>query len=266
MGNNNNSIDTRQTVVRSIEIIELLAKERCLGVTQIANEMTLAKSTVHAYLKTLVSCGYVVREDEKYCLAFRISLLGESVKDQSRLFTAGRDELKKLADQTGLYTHLSVKEHHKNINICQIKGGEISRYKYQNNKLRRPEPLHFTATGKAILASLPEEEAALILDQHNLTRQTPNTITDIKKIEKELEKIQKQGYSQNDEEEVIGFRAVGAPVRDRADGSLGAVSVSGPKSLIGETRFNEELPKKITRVANMIQLELNMDESSLDRL
>lgn len=265
MGNDNKKIDTRQTVVRSIEIIELLARERCLGVTQIANEMDLAKSTVHAYLKTLVSCGYVVREDEKYCLAFRVSLLGESVKDQSRLFTAGRDELKELADQTGLYTHLSVEEHHMNINICQIKGDKISRYKYQNNKVRRPEPLHFTATGKAILASLPEEEVALVLDQHELTRQTPNTITDINGIKKELEQIRKQGYSQNDEEEVIGFRAVGAPVCDRTDGSLGAVSVSGPKSLIGETRFNEELPKKITRVANLIELELNMDEGSPDR-
>jgi len=254
------SDDTRQTVVRSLQIIELLSKRRCLGVTELAQEMSLAKSTVHAYLKTLVSCGYVVRESGKYCLAFRISLLGESVKNQSRLFTAARDKIKKLASQTGLYTHLSVEEHHKNINICQVKGDQISRYKYQNNKVRHPEPLHYTATGKAILASLPDKERTTILTEQELTQQTPNTITDKNELYEELELIQERGYSQNDEEEVVGFRAVGAPVRDVTDGSIGAISVSGPKSLIGKTEFDQELPEQITRVANLIELELNMTE------
>lgn len=253
-----NGSGTRQTVSRSFEVIELLEREECLGITEIAEEVGLAKSTVHAYLKTLEQCGYVVQEETKYRLAYRVSLLGESVRKQSRLFVIGRDEIDNLADETGLYAHLSVEEEGKGINLYQSKGGAVDRYDYQSKKVQKPDHLHVTATGKAILASLSPETADSILDAHGLPRRTPQTITDKETMLDELATIRDRGYAYNDEEEIKGFRAVGVSVCSPSGEVLGAISVSGPKSMLESNRFRDTIPEVVTRTSNLIEVTLNM--------
>lgn len=66
-----------------------------------------------------------------------------------------------------------------------------------------------------------------------------------------------RGYAFNDEEEITGLRAVGAPVHASQGDVIGGISVSGPLSRIQEDRFREELPELVVEAANVI--ELNID-------
>ncbi|MFW5905906.1 MAG: IclR family transcriptional regulator, partial [archaeon] len=249
---------TRKSVSRSIEIIDTLVRRGSLGVTELAETLDLSKSTVHAYLKTLEQHGFVVRDREKYRLALKLSLLGESVRNQSRLFQVAREEIDALADETGLYAHLSAEENGRGINLYQVKGEEVERYDYQNRKVQQPEPLHMTATGKAILASLSRPTVESILDRHGLAPRTPHTITDRSTLFEELSTIADRGHAYNDEEEIDGFRAVGASISRPSGEVLGAVSVSGPKSILNGDRFRGASAEAVTRTANLIEVTLNM--------
>ncbi|MFD1572363.1 IclR family transcriptional regulator [Halorubrum laminariae] len=252
---------TRTSVSRSIEIIDTLARRGSLGVTELAETLDLSKSTVHAYLKTLKQSGYVVRDGEKYALAYKLSLRGESVRNQSQLFQIARDEIDDLAAETGLYAHLTVMENGRGINLYQAKGDSVGRYDYQTEKIQQPEPLHVTATGKAILAALSRESVESILDRHDLVQRTPHTITDRDALFAELSTIDERGYAFNDEEEIEGFRAVGASIRGRNDEVLGALSVSGPTSILHGDHFREESPEAVTRTANLIEVTINMSNT-----
>ena len=100
-----------------------------------------------------------------------------------------------------------------------------------------------------------------IVDEYGLEEMTDNTITDRDALFDELDATRERGYSLNDQEEVEGVRAVGAPVRDRTGRVLGAVSVSGPVSRMQEERFREDLPEKVKNTTNVIEANINMTES-----
>ena len=252
---------TRTSVSRALEIIDALARRESLGVTELAEVLDLSKSTVHAYLKTLEQSGYVVRDGEKYALGYKLSLLGESVRNQSRLYQIARDEIDDLAAQTELYAHLTVAEDGRGVNLYQAKGDDVGRYDYQTEKVQHPEPLHVTAAGKAILAALSRERVESILDRHGLPRRTPHTVTDRDALIEELSTIDERGYAYNDEEEIEGFRAVGASICGQDGEVLGALSVSGPKSILHGDCFREESTDAVTRTADLIEVTITMSNT-----
>jgi DNA-binding IclR family transcriptional regulator len=98
-------------------------------------------------------------------------------------------------------------------------------------------PLHCTALGKAILAFLPSEERAALLDQMLFTACTPSTITDRVTFEEHLELVRAQGYAIGNMEMEEGIRGVGAPVFDHTGHVIAAISTSGPAYRLPLTRL-----------------------------
>lgn len=258
---NNYDQGTLQTVSRAIKVVDILARSDSAGVTEVADELELSKSTVHTYLKTLERSGYVVRNGNEYALAYKLWLLGESIRNRSYLYQVTRQEVDQLAAETGHYAHLTVAENGKGVNLYQAKGDDSASYDYQTRKMQHMEPLHLTATGKAILASLSRPTVESILDRHGLPQRTPHTITDREELFAELDAIADRGYAYNDEEEVEGFRAVGAPIVGPNEEVFGAVSASGPRSVLKGDRFDNKFPDMVTRTANLVQVNINMSSN-----
>lgn len=249
---------TLKTVSRAIEIVDVLAQSGSIGVTELARQLGLSKSTVHTYLKTLEVEGFVTRDGDEYQIAYELMLLGESVRNQHVLYRTGRSEIDELAAKVGQYAHLTIEENGRCVNLYQARSDTAVSHDYQSAKLFQRDYLHVTAAGKAILAYLSRKKVTSILDQHGLPQHTPQTITDRKTLYEELDTIRERGYAFNDEEEVNGFRAVGAPVL-RPDGEvLGSLSVSGPTSVLDDDRFYEEIPDAVTHAANVIEVSMNM--------
>lgn len=261
MANENLSTSrTLKTVKTASEIIDELVEMDGVGVTELADSLELSKSTVHAYLKTLQQQGLVIKEDGKYLLSHQFILLGEYVRSDSLLYQAGRTEATDLAEDIGHYAHLVVEENGRGISIYQAKGQKAADYGYQAVKLQQPDPLHVTASGKAILAHLSHGQIQKIIGQHGLEKRTKNTITDPTTLLERVELICERGFAYNDEEEVEGFRAVAAPIR-MADGTvLGSISVSGPTSYLDDTTFRETLPEQVMNTAKIIEVNINMME------
>ena len=97
-------------------------------------------------------------------------------------------------------------------------------------------PLHCSAMGKAILAFLPAEETAVLL-QNGISVYTPHTVTDPDELQKQLDETVQSGYAIENGERIIGMRGVAAPIFDRFGRAEYAIGVTGMFRRISDEAF-----------------------------
>lgn len=253
---------TLKTVTMASRVLDAVREYNGIGVSELADHLETSKSTAYIHLKTLEENGFLVQRDDTYRFAFKFTVLGEYARNQSPLFRYGKSEVDKLAEETDQYTHIVTEENGYGINLYQVKGDYSIDGEYQSEKNQRRDHLHYTASGKAILAHLPRQRVEEIINQRGLPTRTKNTITDRETLLDELEQIHERGYAYNDEEEIEGFRAIGVPIQDSSDCVLGALSISGPTSFMQNDRFQTRLPERIAQSANVIEVNINMNTQS----
>ena len=252
---------TLQTVHRATEIIGLLSEMDGAGVSTVAEHLDISVSSAHSHLATLYEADYLIKQGGQYHLSFQFLLLGEYVRKNNVLFRFGRSEADSLATSTGHYVHLFTNEKGRGINIYEARGEQAEEYDYQSLKLQRAEPLHISASGKVILAALGEDEVLNIIQQNGLESYTDNTITDEAELFTELEQIREQGYAVNNEEEIVGYCAVAAPVQTESDTVVGSISVAGPVRFFDTQESIEGIAEEVITAANKIQVKINMSNS-----
>jgi IclR family acetate operon transcriptional repressor len=93
--------------------------------------------------------------------------------------------------------------------------------------LGKSDAPHATASGKAMLAWLPEDDMRRVLS-NGLSRFTPKTITEWPALIEALGHVRRNGYAMDDEEYQPGVICVGAPIRDHNGAVVGAISASTP--------------------------------------
>ena len=252
---------TLKTVERDFEVISALQDLQGAGVTEIADHLGMSKSAVYNHLATLRKLRFVVKEGDTYRLGLRFLLLGEFVRNQNELFRHARDEIDALARETGEYAHLSTEQHGLSVNLYKAKGDRAVGTDYQTRRLQKPDYLHFSATGKAILAHLPRDRVEEIIENHGLERNTEHTVTDPEELFAALERIRERGYSTNEEEQVKGIYAIGAPILDDSGWALGSLSVSGPVNRFQDEDYHDRIVGLVTETANVIEVNVTTDEA-----
>ncbi|WP_101295839.1 IclR family transcriptional regulator [Halegenticoccus soli] len=248
---------TVKSAETTLEIIETLRRLDGAGVSEIAEHVNRSVGTVHTYLATLRQRGYVVQEGNSYRLSFHFVALGEHVRNRSDLYRAGKEEIDRLATETGECAHLIVEQNGYEVSLYEAFGEHAVGMKfYVQNREAPREHLQCTASGKVILAHLPDRRIREIIDRLDFVPRTPNTITDEETLLETLERVRERGFALNDEEEIQGMRAVAAPITDRDNTLLGAVSLSAPVRRIREDVFRKEIPERVVQAANVIEVNL----------
>ena len=248
-----NTANTIGALGTSLQILEALKERGSAGVTELANELKLPKSTVYSHLRTLREHEYVVREGEEYCISLKFLSLGEHTRDRMPIFEVARPEVEGLAEQTGELANLLVEEHGQGVYLFRSKGEQaVSLDTHAGMRVK----LHCTSLGKAILAYLPEERVDEIIDRWGLPAQTATTITTREELEEELTAIRERGYAHDKGERLSGLRCVAAPIKNSDGHAIGAVSVAGPTSRMKGERFESEIPELVMSAANVIELNL----------
>ena len=246
---------TLTTVERTCRLLDTLKELEGAGVSELADHLGMSKGGVYNHLATLHEHQFVVRTDEGYELGAKLFNVGQFVKHRSRLYNVAKSEVEKLAEETGECAHLMVEQFGRGIYYHKAIGGEGIAQEYHIELLEEPDHLHWSSSGKALLAELPEERVREIAAEHGLPRMTDHTITDVDELLGELAEVREQGYAQNDEEQIRGARAVGSAVTHR-DEVLGSISVSGPTSRIDDEKFHETYPRLVTQLTNVIEVTL----------
>jgi DNA-binding IclR family transcriptional regulator len=128
---------------------------------------------------------------------------------------------------------------------------EAQRSLTMGSKLGGRNPVYCTALGKAILAHSPAIEVEQILAACRMEARTRNTFTSALALKRELERIRDRGYAIDDEEIEDGIRCVSAPILNRTNRAVAAISVSGPSSRITPNRF-ELIGKTVLKAAREV--------------
>lgn len=215
-----------QSVDRAVTVMEILAREGWAGVTEIARELDIHKSTVFRLLATLERRGVVEQhsETQKYRLGFAMVRFAGAVRSSLDLVRAARPVCDRLSRRTDETVTVAVLEDHDVVNIHQV---NLSNSRVTVDWLGSYTPLHCTSSGKVFLAhASPELLEALLTTK--LTAYTPATVTDRQVLVDQLDEVRARGYATTREELEEGLNAVAAPVRGPDGSVVATVSVSGP--------------------------------------
>jgi DNA-binding IclR family transcriptional regulator len=246
------------SVQRAMAIFELLASsKRGLTLSQIARSAGMARSSVFYILHTLEECGYVSRNGQRrrytftnklFDLANR-SVIGLDIRERAAPF------LRALVQQTGLTVHLAVVSQTSELIL-------IDKTEPQGNEqlptwIGKRLPLHCSATGKALMAYMPEEQLLNHIRQ-GFVRYNENTIVSATKLREELARVRVTGFALDDEEETLGLRCIGSPIFDGNDQPLAAISVAGKTAHINENTM-ERLIRLVKNSAEAISASVRAE-------
>jgi IclR family transcriptional regulator, acetate operon repressor len=229
--------ETRSTSVnsvhRAISILQVLARLGSAGVTEIATELSVHKSTVFRLLATLESRGLVEQTSVRgsYQIAFGIAQLAAGATQKQDLSVTGRQTCQELAAAVGDTVNIAVPDRSAVVSVEQVLGSAaVSAVNWVGQRA----PIHATSSGKVFLAWMDDAERAAVL-KGRLKSYTEHTITDRRVLEKQLAEVRAHGYSFTSEEHEIGLAAVAAPIRGLDGEIIAAVTVSGPTFRINES-------------------------------
>lgn len=247
------TVDASRTL---LEVIEALRVLNGAGVTELADHLDMAKSTIHGHLATLEEMEFVTKVNGEYTIGFKFLRLGEHARMRRESYRMAKDIVEELATETNERSQFIIEEYGKGVFVHRQVGQNAV---HTNTRLGKRIYLHSTGAGKAILAHLPEERIEAIIDTIGLPERTENTITDRDELYDELARIRECGYAYNKEEGMAGLRTIGVPVSDPNGGVLGAFSVSGPSHRIRGDRLHDEIPNMLLGKANEFELKIQFE-------
>lgn len=229
-----------QSVDRALQVLELLASWGPCGVSELAAEIGVHKSTAFRLLGALETRDLVEQTAErgKYRLAFGLVRLARRVNVQLELPEQARVLTESMANRLGESINVAVLREHFAVNVVQSRGQASV---VSQNWIGQLTPLHATSSGKVLLAHLDAAERSRLIGL-GLERFTPDTHINPATLEDELATVVSTGYATTYGELEVGLNAVAVPVRGEDGTVLAALSASGPSYRVSSDRINEILP------------------------
>lgn len=247
-------IPRTQSLGRAIQLLRTIA-ERPSGTSasELARTTGLPRSTVTRSLRTLSDFGFVEEGAGGWVLGRELVRLARSSDPHRHLVESAYPAVERLRDATGESASLAVPRPPAGMEIVLQLDPE--RHVGVANWVGIDVPLHASSAGKIVLAELEPEVLVARFGRGALPAFTERTITDVRVLAAELERIRKQGWAEIDGELEEGLAAISAPVR-AADGSLAAVvGASGPTFRLSRGRRREIL-SAVTVAATEIEVHL----------
>jgi DNA-binding IclR family transcriptional regulator len=233
-----------QVLARAADILRTL-KTNTGGLTQaeIAGKLGLARSTVHRLLNALADENLVqtVAASNRYRLGSEILHMAEAAR--TAVLGEIHPFLSALSQEVEETVDLSVLDRAQVTFVDQVVAAQRLR---AVSVVGASFPLHCTANGKAMLASLPQVEARRLLEAR-LEQFTPHTVTDLDTLWQDLAAIGPHGIAYDREEHSLGICAVGMTVRETP---LGVAAISVP---IPAQRFEAKREIVITALARTVR-------------
>ncbi len=225
-----------QSVDRALTILAILARHGEAGVTDIAAELGVHKSTAFRLVATLESHGMVEQNEDrgKYRLGVGVLRLAGATTARLDVVQEARPICRKLAADSGETVNIAVLSDRSALYLDQVAGRSALQ---SHNWVGQHIPLHATSNGKVLLSGLSGDEVDLRLPR--LPSYTEETVTSRAKLRRQLAEVRSVGYAVAVDELEVGLTAIAAPVHNAQGDVIASLSVSGPTFRMGEGRVKE---------------------------
>ena len=253
-----------QSVDRALTLLETIAE---LGgettLSKLATRTGLNISTCHHLLATLVQRGFVTKGLGRrgYALGARILYLSH-VCLQVDLPRRAQSAIDRINQATGETVQLAALQGDELVNVLKRESRHAVRV--DAGTMGTAAAAHATATGKAILAWLPEDEIRRIVSVHGMTKYTPSTITDFPTLMEALRLVRRNGVAFDREEFRPGVVCIGAAIRDQSGAVVGAISASTPTMRASEEHL-DQIRDEIVAATRALSAELGAPPSGSER-
>jgi len=240
---------TPGTLKKALRILEFVAsnKHACM-LSEISSALDIPKPTAYRLINGLISNGYLLQDkDKRFFLGYKLLILGGAVRENSVIRKTALPFLSKLQRLTNETVHLTVPDGSYGVYLEKLESSNAIRlWTTVGAKL----PLSVGASMRAILAFLPEKRREKIIAGHN-TKLTASTL-DKKQLKKVIEQTRKNGYAISFGEADADAAAIAAPILNKNNIAIAAVSVAGPASRFSEEKIEKWIPE-VKRCAKNIE-------------
>jgi DNA-binding IclR family transcriptional regulator len=217
-----------RSVSVALAVLEAVAEHQPVGVSDLSRTMDLPKSTTQRMLLTLGDLGWIRAGEEeptRWSLTAKAMAIGSHHRGVEEIQRVADPVMRGLCAETGETVHLSLPEDRRVVLVHKVEGDNPVR---THTAVGNGAPMHTASAGKAMLAAMPEARSFALLTAAPLEALTPQTETDLAAVQRELERIRRQGYAVT-----VGTRhpevsAVGAAVLDASGLPVAGISLSLP--------------------------------------
>ncbi|ACI94603.1 transcriptional regulator, IclR family [Afipia carboxidovorans OM5] len=251
--------DLAPALTRGLGILTFIARTgRSVTLTEIADELGIAKSSAHGLLATLVNGGFLDRQaDSTYRLGLRVVELANARIESSELpaeFYAIWNRYPQFHQEAAI--------------LAVLDGPDVIYIACRNSPLAlgitfRPGmklPACCTATGKALLSTLSNSEVRDFYKRHEFARLTQSSVPNVSKLIRQLEEIRERGFSIDDGETRDHMWSVGAPICGwEGQRSAAAVAISclrsevTPDKIVRTSDFTKDFARALSEAGSALQ-------------
>lgn len=241
-------------VDRAFKILEMLCESpEGLRFVDIFQRLSLPKSSAFLLLENLEAKEYIEKTpDGRYRATLKLFQLGSQVLRHLDIRAIALPYMTDLRDDTGFTVHLAVIDGFDVVYLEKVEGLGFVKF---DTYVGKRAPVHLTAVGKAIAAFLPQQQVDEIIAGRGLTGGTEKAATTPHEFNMALQTVRELGFAVDDEEEVLGVRCIGAPVRDHTGLVVASISITAMHRELPATRF-VEFGAKVKRAAHQISLAM----------
>lgn len=240
---NNQTLDPARPAASGLGVLEkamnllniVSARRTPMTFTELLRACDLPKATLHRILATLVREGLLRHNayDKTFQLGLRLLELAHDVWSEFDLRVAAQDELARLRDALNETVELTLLDGTWVVILASEPAGEVQGAR---SAVGQRLPVHASASGKAIAASLDPSGQRRLIQALDLERFTPHTIVTATELHAELDLVRARGYAIEQGERALDRAAVAAPIFDYEGRPIGAVAITTDASRLDAAR------------------------------
>lgn len=241
---------TIQSLDRALTVLSALAQEDRTALTDLSESLSIPTATLHRILNTLQGAGYAELDEasQTWSVGVEAYRTGSAYLNRTSLLDVSRPALRRLMDETGETANLAVPQGFAVVFVGQVEPQNPIRASFAAGTRT---PMHASGTGKAILATLPDERLEKLFQRNGLRDFTERTLTSPAALRADLDATRRRGWSFDREERYTGMSCIGAAIIGPRGEAVAGVSISGPSSRFTDDRL-EALGQAVTRAAHEI--------------
>jgi IclR family transcriptional regulator, KDG regulon repressor len=243
-----------ETVHKTIDILETFLKQPGeIGIAELSALSGVNISTAYRISSDLVKRGYLKQKQKrgKYYIGTKLLEFNPIIQSNIKIGPLAEPHLHTLCKQSGESVDLAILDNYQALIIGEA---AMDRNFHITATIGERLPLHASSLGKIFLAYMKDEDRKYYYNQHKLLPRTNRTISDITKLELELEKVKQQGYSLDNEELDMGVWAVSAPIFDWDKNVAASLAIVAPS-----VRVKEEKLRQLVAMAQNSALEISRE-------
>jgi len=244
------------SVKRACDILSCFTiDEPVLGNAEIAEMLNLSRSTTHHLIKTLCNEGVLMRDgNRKYRLGWKIIDWNNGVMFQHDIYNKALPLVKGLTERFRGTAHIGMYDKGDVIFVLRISSKEAD---FVPTYLGDRKPAYSTSTGKVLLAFNRTYLQETI--SRGLSKQGPNTITEVNALKRELDSVREKGYSISNNENDTSTYAIAAPIQSYSGETIAAVNLVGPISYM-QSMNTRQMIMSIVNTGKAVSRELGYIE------